>query len=182
MLNQRSLVHVFSTSVFFFSVGTLGLLPHYSVYKETHTLTTQGLDAHSHDLRLHHFAFCSLFFWTWKMSALWRWDGDMGWAKRTGRFFEGCRPRCASGLIMNSQWCQMFYEQSTTFNLFLCVFFSCLFVHLFSIYLKQKYMDRIEHGRANQCYSGRKSQAFILQQYICLLSGSVLSLSVFLNK
>lgn len=75
--------------VFFFSVGTLGLLPHYSVYKEMHTLTTQGLDAHSHDLRLHHFAFCSLFFWTRKMSALWRWDGDMGWAKRPGGFFRG---------------------------------------------------------------------------------------------
>lgn len=43
---------VFSTSVFL--VRTLGLLPHYSVYREihTHTHTTQSLKTYSHNLQL----------------------------------------------------------------------------------------------------------------------------------
>lgn len=43
---------VFSTSVFL--VRTLGLLPHYSVYREIHSLTTQSLNTYSHNLQLHY--------------------------------------------------------------------------------------------------------------------------------
>lgn len=113
MLNQRSLVHVFFTSVFFRLEPSDCCLTILYIKKCTHS-------PHRGWMRTLMLCDCSsLFFWTWKMSALWRWDGGMGWAKRPGRFFEGCRPRCASGLIMNCQWCQTFYEQSTTFNLYL---------------------------------------------------------------
>lgn len=169
----------------FFSVGTLGLLPHYSVYKEMHTLTTQGLDAHSHDLRLHHFAFCSLFFWTRKMSALWRWDGDMGWAKKDrADFFKGCRPRCASGLIVNSQWCQMFYEQSTTFNLFLVrLLLPSLCTFVFYLFKAEIYGSSME-GRTNVTVDGNHRLLFYSSIFVYSRDLFCLSFSVFffLNK
>lgn len=70
-----------------------------------------------------------------------------GWAKQTDDAdFEGCRPPCTSGSAMNSQWCQMFFEQSTPFNLSLSLslLFSVspsphLFVHFFYLFKAEIY-------------------------------------------
>lgn len=126
-------------------------------------------------------------------SAVYRYEyssvsGD-GLNRQTIADFEGCRPPCTSGSAMNSQWCQMFFEQSTPFNLSLSLslFLFCLLppppisLYIFSIYLKQKYMDCIKHGKAKQTLQSTKKKIHRLLFYssIFVYSRDLFSLSFF---
>lgn len=99
---------------------------------------------------------------------------------------EGCRPAPyfrISHEFHNDAKC--FSEQSTAFNLW---FLFCLLpppslsLYMFSIYLKQKYMDCIKHGKANRCYSWqkhKKNHKLLFYSSIFVYSRDLFSLYIF---
>lgn len=57
-----------------------------------------------------------------------------------------------------------------------------LSLYMFSIYLKQKYMDCIKHGKANRCYSWqkhKKNHRLLFYSSIFVYSRDLFSLSLF---
>lgn len=98
---------------------------------------------------------------------------------------EGCRPAPyirISHEFHNDAKC--FSEQSTAFNLWFlfCLLPPSLYLYMFSIYLKQKYMDCIKHGKANRCYSWQKHKKitgfYFTAIYLFILGTCFLSLSI----
>lgn len=106
-----------------------------------------------------------------------------GWAKQTDDAdFEGCRPPCTSGSAMNSQWCQMFFEQSTPFNLSLSLSSlsppPILFVHFFYLFKAEIY-GLYQAWKGKQMLQLTKNHRLLFYSSIFVYSRDLFSLSFF---
>ena len=134
-------------------------------------------------------------------SAVYRYEyssvsGD-GLNRQTIADFQGCRPPCTSGSAMNSQWCQMFFEQSTPFNLSLslslCLSVSLslsplspppsphLFVHFFYLFKAEIYgLYQAWKGKTNVTVDKKKiNHRLLFYSSIFVYSRDLFSLSFF---
>lgn len=153
-------------------MGTLGLLPHYSVYKEMHTFATQGV---GDDTSCSCVTLPSLFILCF-LNASKRRDGDSG-GGGVGR------PSTLPHIRINHEFSTMPNVLCAVVQLLISLVFPspsslCTFSSLYLFKAEIYGLYQAWEGEANVAVNGNH-RLFILQQYTCLLSRSVLSLFFF---
>lgn len=153
-------------------MGTLGLLPHYSVYKEMHTFATQGV---GDDTSCSCVTLPSLFILCFPNASKRR-DGDSG-GGGVGR------PSTLPHIRINHEFSTMPNVLCAVVQLLISLVFPspsslCTFSSLYLFKAEIYGLYQAWEGEANVAVNGNH-RLFILQQYTCLLSRSVLSLFFF---